>query len=576
MACATLSQIPIEMFRVVWLVLLNEFRLLARDRVGLFMLILAPVIIIVVAGFSLGNIYGAGPSIGAYTILIVDEDHGPLASAIKLALRRDSQFVILEVKRAELAQKIIEERDRAPLAILIPANASRMLETGRDVSLVLYVDPAKRLEANNIELRLDALFRKIAANAQQESRRNLKEKGDALQKQLRQSAMQLERLRAAISSYRKQIVGERKTAELRLNAQLRSAIARTEREIHQTVAQSTAQAKVALNREMEARRGALQAVTSYLLKLQTTEREFDEWFAELKKIAGSYATDIPQPPAFPAAPMREFSELSKPPVLPDVLVPAAPEFPPLRLKLPELPKPPNIDLPSIPASPLLSGAMELSGNLSWSEHPFDSGNPRPNAFDQYVPGFGITFLLIAMLMAIAMGLIDERDWGTLHRARISGASLPGILIGKLCSRFVIGMFQMIVLFAVGWILFGVSLGPVPAMLLLPTAAIAFSATAFSILMASIARTRDSVMPIGAVAAMAMSAIGGCWWPLDFEPLWMRAVARWVPTTWTMQAYNDLMIRHTAASSAVLPSAYAAGLGCIYLIIGTIVVCALYE
>jgi hypothetical protein len=29
-----------------------------------------------------------------------------------------------------------------------------------------------------------------------------------------------------------------------------------------------------------------------------------------------------------------------------------------------------------------------------------------NAFDQYVPGFGITFLLIAMLMAIGMGLID--------------------------------------------------------------------------------------------------------------------------------------------------------------------------
>ena len=75
------------------------------------------------------------------------------------------------------------------------------------------------------------------------------------------------------------------------------------------------------------------------------------------------------------------------------------------------------------------------------------------------------------------------------------------------------------------------------------------------------------MPLGTMTSMAMAAIGGCWWPLDFEPGAMRAIAAWLPTTWTMQAYNDLMIRRLPASAAVWPFAVTIGLGVLYLAVG---------
>ena len=149
-----------------------------------------------------------------------------------------------------------------------------------------------------------------------------------------------------------------------------------------------------------------------------------------------------------------------------------------------------------------------------------------NAFDQYVPGFGITFLLVDMLWGVGVGLIDERDWGTLARLRVSGAPASGMMLGKLMSRFLIGLGQMILLFGAGWALFGISLGRNSWALLLPAAAISFAAAAFSLVIACVANTRDAVLPIGAMAALAMSAIGGCWWPLDFEPYWMRAARAW--------------------------------------------------
>jgi ABC-2 type transport system permease protein len=175
--------------------------------------------------------------------------------------------------------------------------------------------------------------------------------------------------------------------------------------------------------------------------------------------------------------------------------------------------------------------------------------------------------LIDMLWGMSVALMDERQWGTLQRLRISGASVAGMLIGRLSARTLIGFVQMIVLFGAGWLLFDIKLGIEPAMLLLPAGAIAFAAAAFGLLIATLTPTRDSAIPIGSVAAMVMSAIGGCWWPLEFEPAWMRTAALSVPTTWTMHAFNDLMIRSLAPATALWPSTIALGIGMVFLLGG---------
>jgi ABC-2 type transport system permease protein len=217
-----------------------------------------------------------------------------------------------------------------------------------------------------------------------------------------------------------------------------------------------------------------------------------------------------------------------------------------------------------------SQALTLPGSLAFVEQPAIEGEAvTVNAFDQYVPGFGVTFLLIGMMLGIALTLFDERDWGTLKRLTVSGAPLTGLLLGKLFARFIVGIIQMVLLFAVGWALFGITLGRNPLALIIPTIGISFAAAALGLVVASIASAHDSVMPLGVTISMAMAAIGGCWWPLDFEPGWMRELAHWMPTTWTMQAFNDLMIRNQPASAALEPLAATIGLGLIFLGAGLI-------
>src|SRR4029077_9842768 len=206
----------------------------------------------------------------------------------------------------------------------------------------------------------------------------------------------------------------------------------------------------------------------------------------------------------------------------------------------------------------------LPGSMEIDEHSATGAPRRLNTFDQNVPGFSVTFLLLGMLLGVSLALLDEREWGTLERLRSMPAPMSALLVAKLAARIVVGVLQMMLLFAVGRIAFGISLGPEPWALLLPTVGIVFAGTAFAFVVAGLARTREAVLPLGSIVIVTMAAVGGCWWPIDLEPPWMRQVALAFPTTWAMAAFNDLMIRRQTVEAALLPTAVLFAYGLVYL------------
>jgi ABC-2 type transport system permease protein len=225
--------------------------------------------------------------------------------------------------------------------------------------------------------------------------------------------------------------------------------------------------------------------------------------------------------------------------------------------MPEIEMPP-IELPDLPAGQASIGLQEVNV----------TGAPMViNTFDQNVPGFSVTFLLLGMLLGVSLGLLDERDWGTFGRLLASPIPARNILLGKLASRFVVGLLQMLVLFAVGYAAFDISLGIQPWALLLPIVGIVFAGTAFGLVVAATATSREAVLPVGSIVIVTMAAVGGCWWPIDLEPRWMRTVALAFPTTWAMDAFNDLMIRRRGIEAAVVPTAVMLAYALIYLVVG---------
>jgi ABC-2 type transport system permease protein len=186
------------------------------------------------------------------------------------------------------------------------------------------------------------------------------------------------------------------------------------------------------------------------------------------------------------------------------------------------------------------------------------------SFEQNVPGFSVMFVLMSLVFGIAFGLRDERDWGTITRLRMAPIGRATLLGGKLLARYVVGVAQMLILFAFGHLAFQVSLGASLPTFVALTLLVVFSMTGFSLLVAAFARTREQIIPLGLTVVMLVCAIGGCWWPLFMEPPWLQQLAHATPTAWAMDGLSDLILRERtlAEIAPTLGVLLAYGLACL--------------
>ncbi len=547
----------------------KDLRLLSRDKSALVFIALAPIVVICVAGFSLASLYGATPTgQTAYDLPIVDEDGGELAAQIESRLAETSTVRVRAVGSRAEARRLVEDKEVGS-ALVIPAGTAAALAAGDPAHVLLYTDPVKYLERLNV--RLGVLEARDALATEQRARL-VAELGE----QRRRLREQVESLAAALDRGRVQLAttqSEARDARDRAASALAAETARVRADVARQIDDQTKALLAELDAEIAARAQALQGpARDYLAALADARARFEAWFAELQRLAARRADDIPPPPEFPEPPPELVRALDEPPAALELPADLAIRVSVPAPALPALPAPavdfelPPIDVaagePRIPGASLGVEEVAVAGERGAAARA--SGI---NTFDQNVPGFSVTFLLLGMLLGVSLGLLDEREWGTFDRIRALPVTAGNILLGKLLSRFVVGVVQMIVLFAVGYALFDISLGPEPWALLLPIAGVAFAGTAFGLIVAVFARTRDAVLPLGSIAIVTMAAIGGCWWPIDLEPQWMRSVALAFPTTWAMEAFNDLMIRRRPADAAFVPTAVLLAYGLAYLAVG---------
>jgi ABC-type multidrug transport system permease subunit len=462
------------------------------------------------------------------------------------------------------------------VAIVIPANTTRTIASGGQARLILYTDPVKYLQTVRIELMISELCREINAGAVDKVRRGATQQAQYIHDEFAQAKAAAEKAHAEAIRLAAESLAQRETIAAHLRARIEKELNAARDHAKAAIDAEFARIQQNFNQQAAAQRVKLDQLKDYLQRLKTAQTEFENWFGQLKEIAGSRASSIPPPPTIPSPPADlDLADMKV--EAPDAQLKAAQRNLESALTLPSieinakefpLPKIPNIEIPSMGK---LNANLAIPGTLGFTQFDLKGKETAAatgfNAFDLQVPGFAVTFLLIGMLMGVSLALIDERDWGTLERLRSVSAPLWATLTGKLLARFVVGFAQMVVLFGAGWILFGISLGHVPEALMLPAAAIAFAGAAFGLIVAGVGRTRDAVMPVGAIVIMTMAAIGGCWWPIDFEPPWMQQVALGLPTTWAMRAFNDLMIRDLSVTTALIPTAINFGFGILYTIIG---------
>jgi ABC-type multidrug transport system permease subunit len=195
------------------------------------------------------------------------------------------------------------------------------------------------------------------------------------------------------------------------------------------------------------------------------------------------------------------------------------------------------------------------------------GRPVPSGRAQSVPGI-MTF--VVMMMTLIYGgvfLTIEKESGMLRRQAALPMTRRGVFLGKLLGRLLMAAIQIVLLVLAGRFLFGVSWGSSPLGLALMLTSFAVAIATLSTLLGAVLKTPAQASSVGWIGSMVMAALGGCWWPGEVMPAWMRSASHALPTAWAMDGFHSLISFGYGVQAVLLPSAVLFAFGAVFTVLG---------
>jgi ABC-2 type transport system permease protein len=190
----------------------------------------------------------------------------------------------------------------------------------------------------------------------------------------------------------------------------------------------------------------------------------------------------------------------------------------------------------------------------------------PSGFNYTAPANLVLFVFITSL-AGAAALIESRRLGVSRRMLATPTTVTTILAGEALSRFTLALLQGLIIFGVGWLVFGVDWGDPPAALLL-VVIFALVGTGVGMLLGSVLNNAEQATSIGPPVGIALGMLGGCMWPLEIVPAPMRAVGHLFPHAWAMDGFIALIARGENVAGIALQLAVLLGFAVVLLALAT--------
>jgi ABC-2 type transport system permease protein len=202
----------------------------------------------------------------------------------------------------------------------------------------------------------------------------------------------------------------------------------------------------------------------------------------------------------------------------------------------------------------LSGAA--SGEASYITFKTDKVGEvvAENAANFVVPGYLVMFVFFASAI-MAESIVRERKNNTLERLMASSVRRETILGGIFTGAAIRGLIQIVIFWGVGLLVFHVDMGLSPAAVIILSVLMVIMSSAFSLMLATLARTQRSASSMAVITSLVLAPLGGCWWPLFLYPPWLQNIAKVTPHAWATTGFNKIMV-FGADFNAAVPSMIA--------------------
>lgn len=180
----------------------------------------------------------------------------------------------------------------------------------------------------------------------------------------------------------------------------------------------------------------------------------------------------------------------------------------------------------------------------------------------FAAGMAVFFLLFTVQFGV-LGVLEERENGTLARLLAAPIGRRSVVVGKAMLSFALGVISMTVLIVATYFLMEARWGPPLGVAVLVIAGV-LAATSIMGLIASVGKSAEGAANLGAIVAVTLGMLGGTFFPIGQGDDLLSRLTYITPHAWFMRGLSE--ISGGAEWTAALPSAGA--LLVIALVLGT--------
>ena len=170
----------------------------------------------------------------------------------------------------------------------------------------------------------------------------------------------------------------------------------------------------------------------------------------------------------------------------------------------------------------------------------------------FAAGMAVFFLFFTVQFGV-VGILEEKQQGTLSRLLAAPISRASVVAGKAILSFALGVISMTVLIVATHYLMDARWGPPLGVAVLVGAGV-LAATSIMGLIAATATSADGAANLGAIIAVILGMLGGTFFPIGQGNAFLARLSSLTPHYWFMRGLSD--ISGGAEWTGALPAAGA--------------------
>ena len=196
-------------------------------------------------------------------------------------------------------------------------------------------------------------------------------------------------------------------------------------------------------------------------------------------------------------------------------------------------------------------------------------NPGLETSAIMIPGLAGVILLFIGSLITSLGVVREREAGTLEQLAVMPLRPRDVVVGKIAPYFVVAAIDMAIILVAGVLIFDVPFNGSVWTLALGSVLFLFTALGIGVLISSVSRSQGEAIQLALLLLLPQFLLSGLIFPLASMAPGVRWIGYVLPLTYFIEIARGVMIRGAPLEAVAEPMLYLAAIGAVVFLLAVL-------